>query len=173
MHNWIDTIRTVEDFPKPGIMFKDITPLLQNPEAYQTVVNAFIEIAQASGATVIAGIESRGFFFACPLALSLGLPFVPIRKAGKLPWDTVSAEYDLEYGSAVIEMHTDAVAEGDRVLVVDDVLATGGTAEAAGRLVSSLGATVAGYAFLKNLTFLGGTERLKDAPVYSLVDVTE
>lgn len=173
MHNWIDTIRTVEDFPKPGIMFKDITPLLQSPEAYQTVVNAFIEIAQASGATVIAGIESRGFFFACPLALSLGLPFVPIRKAGKLPWDTVSAEYDLEYGSAVIEMHTDAVSEGDRVLIVDDVLATGGTAEAAGRLVSSLGATVAGYAFLKNLTFLGGTERLKDAPVYSLVDVTE
>ena len=173
MHNWIDTIRTVEDFPKPGIMFKDITPLLQNPEAYQTVVNAFIEIAQASGATVIAGIESRGFFFACPLALSLGLPFVPIRKAGKLPWDTVSAEYDLEYGSAVIEMHTDAVSEGDRVLIVDDVLATGGTADAAGRLVSSLGATVAGYAFLKNLTFLGGTERLNDAPVYSLVDVTE
>lgn len=173
MHNWIDTIRTVEDFPKPGILFKDITPLLQNPEAYQTVVNAFIEIAQASGTTVIAGIESRGFFFACPLALSLGLPFVPIRKAGKLPWDTVSAEYDLEYGSAVIEMHTDAVSEGDRVLIVDDVLATGGTAEAAGRLVSSLGATVAGYAFLKNLTFLGGTERLNDAPVYSLVDVTE
>jgi adenine phosphoribosyltransferase len=173
MHNWIDTIRTVEDFPKPGIMFKDITPLLQNPAAYQTVVNAFIEIAQASGATVIAGIESRGFFFACPLALSLGLPFVPIRKAGKLPWDTVSAEYDLEYGSAVLEMHTDAVSEGDRVLIVDDVLATGGTAEAAGRLVSSLGATVAGYAFLKKLTFLGGTERLKDAPVYSLVDVTE
>jgi len=173
MHNWIDTIRTVEDFPKPGIMFKDITPLLQNPEAYQTVVNAFIEIAQASGATVIAGIESRGFFFACPLALSLGLPFVPIPKAGKLPWETVSAEYDLEYGSAVIEMHTDAVSPGDRVLVVDDVLATGGTAEAAGRLVSSLGATVAGYAFLKNLTFLGGAERLIDAPVYSLVDVTE
>jgi len=173
MHNWIDTIRTVEDFPKPGIMFKDITPLLQNPEAYQAIVNSFIEIANASGATVIAGIESRGFFFACPLALSLGLPFVPIRKAGKLPWDTVSAEYDLEYGSAVIEMHTDAVSEGDRVLIVDDVLATGGTAEAAGRLVSSLGATVAGYAFLKILTFLGGTERLKDAPVYSLVDVTE
>jgi adenine phosphoribosyltransferase len=173
MHNWIDSIRTVEDFPKPGIMFKDITPLLQNPDAYQAVLNAFIEIAQASGATVIAGIESRGFFFACPLALSLGLPFVPIRKAGKLPWETVSAEYDLEYGSAVIEMHTDAVSPGDRVLVVDDVLATGGTAEAAGRLVSSLGATVAGYAFLKSLTFLGGAERLNDAPVYSLVDVTE
>ncbi len=173
MHNWIDTIRTVEDFPKPGIMFKDITPLLQNPEAYQTVLSAFIEIAKASGATVIAGIESRGFFFACPLALSLGLPFVPIRKAGKLPWDTVSAEYDLEYGSAVIEMHTDAVSKGDRVLIVDDVLATGGTAEAAGRLVASLGATVAGYAFLKNLTFLGGMERLTDAQVYSLVDVTE
>jgi adenine phosphoribosyltransferase len=173
MQNWIDTIRTVEDFPKPGIMFKDITPLLQNPDAYQAVLNAFIEIAQASGATVIAGIESRGFFFACPLALSLGLPFVPIRKAGKLPWETVSAEYDLEYGSAVIEMHTDAVSPADRVLVVDDVLATGGTAEAAGRLVLSLGATVAGYAFLKNLTFLGGAERLNDAPVYSLVDVTE
>lgn len=173
MHNWIDTIRTVEDFPKPGIMFRDITPLLQNPEAYQAVLSAFREIAQASGATVIAGIESRGFFFACPLALSLSLPFVPIRKAGKLPWQTVSAEYDLEYGSAIIEMHTDAVLPGDRVLIVDDVLATGGTAAAAGRLVSSLGATVAGYAFLKNLTFLGGTERLQDAPVYSLVEVSE
>ncbi len=173
MHNWIDTIRTVEDFPKPGIMFRDITPLLQNPEAYQAVLSAFREIAQASGATVIAGIESRGFFFACPLALSLSLPFVPIRKAGKLPWQTVSAEYDLEYGSAIIEMHTDAVLPGDRVLIVDDVLATGGTAAAAGRLVSSLGATVAGYAFLKNLTFLGGTERLQDAPVYSLVEVNE
>lgn len=173
MHNWIDTIRTVEDFPKPGIMFRDITPLLQNPEAYQAVLSAFREIAQASGATVIAGIESRGFFFACPLALSLSLPFVPIRKAGKLPWQTVSAEYDLEYGSAIIEMHTDAVLPGDRVLIVDDVLATGGTAAAAGRLVSSLGATVAGYAFLKNLTFLGGTGRLQDAPVYSLVEVNE
>lgn len=173
MHNWIDTIRTVEDFPKPGIMFRDITPLLQNPEAYQAVLSAFREIAQASGATVIAGIESRGFFFACPLALSLSLPFVPIRKAGKLPWQTVSAEYDLEYGSAIIEMHTDAVLPGDRVLIVDDVLATGGTAAAAGGLVTSLGATVAGYAFLKNLTFLGGTERLQDAPVYSLVEVNE
>ncbi len=173
MHNWIDTIRTVEDFPKPGIMFRDITPLLQNPEAYQAVLSAFREIAQASGATVIAGIESRGFFFACPLALSLSLPFVPIRKAGKLPWQTVSAEYDLEYGSAIIEMHTDAVLPGDRVLIVDDVLATGGTAAAAGRLVSSLRATVAGYAFLKNLTFLGGTGRLQDAPVYSLVEVNE
>jgi len=173
MHNWIETIRTVEDFPKPGIMFKDITPLLQNPDAYRAVMEAFIEIAQTSGATVIAGIESRGFFFACPLAVTLGLPFVPIRKAGKLPWETVSAEYDLEYGSAIIEMHTDAVTAGDRVLIVDDVLATGGTAEAAGRLVTTLGARVAGYAFLKNLTFLGGTERLLDAPVYSLVDVTE
>ena len=173
MNNWVDTIRTVEDFPKPGIMFKDITPLLQNPVAYRTVLDAFTVIAEESGANVIAGIESRGFFFACPLALLLGVPFVPIRKAGKLPWDTVSAEYDLEYGSAVIEMHTDAVSSGDRVLIVDDVLATGGTAEAAGRLVTSLGATVAGYAFLKNLTFLGGTERLHDAPVYSLVDVTE
>ena len=173
MDNWIETIRTVEDFPKPGIMFKDITPLLQNPEAYRAVLDAFVIIAAESGATVIAGIESRGFFFACPLAITLGLPFVPIRKAGKLPWDTVSAEYDLEYGSAVIEMHTDAVTSGDRVLIVDDVLATGGTAEAAGRLVTSLGATVAGYAFLKNLTFLGGSERLQDAPVFSLVDVTE
>lgn len=173
MKQWIDTIRTVEDFPKPGISFKDITPLLQNPDAYQAVMSAFVEIAVNSGATVIAGIESRGFFFACPLALTLGLPFVPIRKAGKLPWRTVSAEYDLEYGNAVIEMHVDAVSPGDRVLIVDDVLATGGTAEAAGRLVSSLGATVAGYAFLKNLTFLGGAERLNDALVYSLVDVSE
>lgn len=173
MNNWIETIRTVEDFPKPGIMFKDITPLLQNPDSYQAVIEAFVLIAQSSGATVIAGIESRGFFFACPLAVRLGIPFVPIRKAGKLPWQTVSAEYDLEYGSAVIEMHTDAVASGDRVLIVDDVLATGGTAEAASRLVTSLGANVAGYAFLKNLTFLGGTERLQDAPVFSLVDVTE
>lgn len=166
-------IRTVPDFPKPGIQFKDITPLLQNPDAYQLVIDAFIQIARDTNATVIAGIESRGFFFACPVAIALGLPFVPIRKSGKLPCHTVSAAYALEYGEAVIEVHTDAASPNDRVLIIDDVLATGGTAHATGILINRLGATIAGYAFLMQLSFLDGVAQLTDAATYSLMDITE
>lgn len=166
-------IRTVPDFPKPGIQFKDITPLLQNPEAYQLAIDAFIQIARDTNATVIAGIESRGFYFACPVATALGLPFIPIRKAGKLPWQTVSASYALEYGEAVIQVHTDAAAPNDRVLIIDDVLATGGTAHAAGILIKRLGASVTGYAFLMQLSFLDGAAQLTDAATYCLMEVTE
>jgi adenine phosphoribosyltransferase len=162
-------IRDIPDFPTEGILFRDITPVLGDPEAFREVLDAFAEEAKARGAEVIAGIESRGFVFAAPVADRLGLPFVPVRKLGKLPGPTVQAEYALEYGTNTLEMHRDAIAPGARVMVVDDLLATGGTANAAARMVEELGGTVVGFAFLVELEALNGRSALEGYNVLSLV----
>lgn len=154
-------MRTIPDFPAPGILFKDLTPVLACPELLRSVVEAIAGFGRECGAEAVAGIESRGFVVGTPVALALGLPFIPIRKAGKLPAETVRATYALEYGDAEIEMHRDAVAPGCRVLVVDDLLATGGTARAACQLVEEVGGVVAGCAFLTELTFLPGRAALE------------
>lgn len=155
-------IRDVPDFPKPGIVFKDITPIMQNPELSNEVLDEMVEEYRTMEIDAIAGIESRGFLFGYPLAMKLGLPFILIRKKGKLPYDKISFDYDLEYGSATIEMHTDAIAPGANVLIHDDLLATGGSAEAAAQLILKSGGKVAGFQFLVGLSFLNGEERLKD-----------
>ncbi|MBL8001635.1 MAG: adenine phosphoribosyltransferase [Flavobacteriales bacterium] len=164
-------IRAVPDFPKPGILFRDITPVMEDPLLSLAVVEGFREALQATPIDAIAGIESRGFLYGMPLALKLGVPFVTVRKKGKLPWRTVSHKYDLEYGSAEIEMHVDTVRPGMRVLVHDDLLATGGTAAAAAELIRREGGVVAGFSFLIELSFLNGVERLKayNAPLIRLV----
>jgi adenine phosphoribosyltransferase len=162
-------IRDIPDFPQPGIVFKDITPVLADPAAFQEVVDRFIEFASEVSPDAIAGIESRGFLFGAPLALALGLPFIPIRKAGKLPHIKVSQDYALEYGSATIEMHRDACLPGQRVLVVDDLLATGGTALATSSLLDQIGARVAAFAFVVELTFLPGRDVLRSFDVLSLI----
>lgn len=166
------TIRDVPDFPKPGILFKDITPILKDPELCQQIVNAICEEFAGQPIDAVAGIESRGFLFGMMLAERLKVPFVPIRKQGRLPADTLSCEYDLEYGSATIEIHSDALKKGARVLIHDDLLATGGTVVAASDLVQRAGGVIAGYAFLINLDFLHGKTRLESfgAPICSLVD---
>jgi adenine phosphoribosyltransferase len=163
-------IRNVPDFPKPGIQFKDITPLLSNPDLCREAVEALALPWQKERIDAIAGIESRGFIFGMLLAQYLQVPFVPIRKAGKLPWTAHQETYHLEYGTATIEMHTDALAPGQRVLIHDDLLATGGTAEAAARLIRAGGADVAGYSFLIELEFLQGGEKLRAfGPIHSLI----
>ncbi|HEY5832985.1 adenine phosphoribosyltransferase [Streptomyces sp.] len=168
-------IRDVPDYPKPGVMFKDITPLLADPVAFSALVEALAELCVRHGATKVVGLEARGFILAAPAAASARLGFVPVRKAGKLPGETVAQEYELEYGTAAVEVHTDAFAPGDRVLVIDDVLATGGTAEASLELVRRCGASVAGVAVLLELGFLGGRKRLApalgEAPLEALVVV--
>lgn len=166
------TIRDIPDFPKPGIIFKDITPLLKDPNLCDAIVEQFVGQLPPNPLDVIAGIESRGFFFGLMLANKLRVPFVPIRKQGKLPYQTVIQEYELEYGSAAIEIHRDAFAPGARVLIHDDLLATGGTVVAASKLIQQLGGTIGGYAFIINLSFLNGRERLLpySSHVISLVD---
>jgi len=164
-----DRIRSIPDFPAPGILFRDITTVLGDPGLLQQAVDALTGYARRREAEVIAGIESRGFMFGVPVALALGVPFVPIRKAGKLPADTVSAEYALEYGTAKIEMHRDAFAPGRRVVLIDDLLATGGTAAAAAELVGQLRGEVAGIAFLIELLFLNGRSKLAAWDVASFV----
>jgi adenine phosphoribosyltransferase len=163
-------IRDVPDFPKPGIVFRDITPLLADPTALATVEARLVDAFAKSEPTAVAGIESRGFIFGTALARRLGIGFVPVRKAGKLPWTRLSESYALEYGEGVLEIHADAVGEGDRVLVVDDLLATGGTAAAAVRLIERLGATVVGLGFVVELSFLHGRERIAGYPVTALVE---
>ncbi|WP_049564464.1 adenine phosphoribosyltransferase [Streptomyces sp. SBT349] len=155
-----DRIRDVRDYPKPGIVFKDITPLLADPEALTALTEALAEFAVAQGATKVVGLEARGFILGAPVAVRAGLGFVPVRKVGKLPGATLSQTYDLEYGSAEIEIHAEDLSGTDRVLVVDDVLATGGTAEAALRLIRRSGAQVAGLAVLMELGFLSGRDRV-------------
>ncbi len=162
-------IRDVPDFPKPGILFKDITPLLQDGPAFAHCIDQLLALVPPSTYDVICGIESRGFLFGAPLALRAGKGFVPIRKPGKLPSKSVSQSYDLEYGTDRIEIHVDAVTKGQRVLIVDDVLATGGTMGAAVKLVRQVGGTVAGTCFLMELLFLNGRQRLSDVAVHSLV----
>lgn len=163
-------IRDVPGFPKPGIVFKDITTLTKSPEGFREAVDALTKRYRGDRIDVVVGIESRGFIFGAPVALELGVGFVPARKPGKLPAETVRAEYELEYGTDAIEMHRDAIEPGQRVLIVDDLLATGGTAEAAAKLVEELGGTVVGMAFLIDLTFLKGRERLAGRDVFCLVE---
>ena len=154
------TVRDVPDFPKPGIVFKDITPILKDPLLCGAIVKALAEQIRGLEIDVVAGIESRGFLFGPSLAQLLGVPFVPIRKAGKLPYKTIRESYDLEYGSATIECHKDALLKGQKVLIHDDLLATGGTVVAASKLVGQLGASIAGYSFIISLDFLNGKDRL-------------
>ncbi|MEJ7635711.1 adenine phosphoribosyltransferase [Aeromicrobium sp.] len=162
-------VRPIEDWPEPGVTFRDITPLLGDPLALAAVIDGLVELARQAGPVdAVLGIEARGFLFGPSIALRLGSGFVPVRKAGKLPADSLSTSYDLEYGSAVLEMHVDALRPGARVLVVDDVLATGGTMLAAADLVSQAGATVAGNIVMIELLALGGQERLGDAGCVSL-----
>src|SRR3954447_24063806 len=154
-------IRDVPDFPQEGVVFKDITPLLADPIAFSTVIDLVVGHFGRGNVAKVGGIEARGFILASPVAYHFGAGFVPVRKAGKLPWETQSAEYELEYGKETLEIHTDAFFPGERVLIVDDVLATGGTAAATARLVESEGAKVIGMAFLIELSFLNGMERLR------------
>mgnify|MGYP001113118758 CR=1 FL=1 len=162
-------VRDVPDFPVKGVLFKDITPLLRDREAYRQAVNQLAEHYRGQGIDQVLAIESRGFIFGAPLAIELGAGFVPIRKPGKLPSETTSVEYTLEYGTNSLEIHTDALRQGERVLVVDDLLATGGSAKAAIELAERLGATVVGAAFVIELLFLKGVDRLAGYPVYSLI----
>ncbi|MGK0358342.1 MAG: adenine phosphoribosyltransferase [Bradymonadia bacterium] len=162
-------IRDVPDFPKPGIVYKDISPVLQDPAAFNAVLDALEIRARAAGAESIVGVESRGFIFGAPLAARLGLPFVLARKPGKLPAKTYAVEYELEYGTDRLEMHVDALQAGTAVVIVDDLLATGGTAEAACLLVEAADAKVVGVFVVIELTFLGGAARLEPRPVQSLV----
>lgn len=162
-------LRDVPDFPRAGITFKDITPLLGDAGALADAVTALAETAPPGGVDLVAGVEARGFLIGTPLALALGAGFVPVRKAGKLPWKTVTRRYELEYGEAVVEVHADAVTPGQRVLVVDDVLATGGTATASCELLESLGAEVVGVRFLVELAGLGGRAALASRDVAAVL----
>ena len=162
-------IRDVPDFPKKGVIFKDITPVLSDAKLFRSVIDALTGRYRGLGITKVVGIESRGFIFAAPLAIALGAGLAIVRKPGKLPWRTVREVYALEYGEDALEMHIDAVGAGERVLVVDDVLATGGTAAAAGRLVARQGAEVAGFAFVLELGFLDGAARLAGQRVHALL----
>jgi adenine phosphoribosyltransferase len=166
-------VRDVADFPTPGVMFKDITPLLADGEAFGRVVDALAEPYRRGESAVeaVVGIEARGFILAAPVAVALGAGFVPVRKVGKLPSATVSASYELEYGTAEVEVHADAVRPGQRLLLVDDVLATGGTAAAATELVQRLGGVVVGVSVLLELAFLQGRSRLPGVGVRSLAAV--
>jgi adenine phosphoribosyltransferase len=162
-------VRDVEDFPKPGVTFKDITPLLAVPAAFSSAVDAIVVSFGRGQIDKVVGIEARGFIIAAPVAYHFNAGFVPLRKAGKLPYDTLSQSYDLEYGSETLELHSDAISPDDRVLIVDDVLATGGTAAAACELVKRTGATVSGLAFIIELSFLEGAKRLSDYEYTSLL----
>jgi adenine phosphoribosyltransferase len=162
-------IRDIPDFPKPGIVFKDITPLLADPIAFRNAIDRLGVHFDGRPIDAIAAAEARGFLFAAPLALRLHVPLVPLRKPGKLPYRTYSLKYELEYGSAELQMHADGIAEGARVLLVDDVLATGGTMEAGARLVTQAGGKVVACAFLVELSFLKGQEKLREYEVFSLV----
>lgn len=162
-------IRDIPDFPKPGIVFKDITPVLADPQATREVMDRLAEVVRPMQADLVAGIESRGFIFGAALAFELGMGFVPVRKPGKLPWECIREEYALEYGVNAVEMHSDAVRPGQRVVVVDDLLATGGTAAAACRLIERLGGAVCGCVFVIELGFLDGRAALGARPVTSLI----
>ena len=164
-----DFIRDIPDFPRPGVVFKDITPLLADPVAFRGAVDGLAEPFAGAGIDKVVGIEARGFLFAAPVAYRFAGGFVPVRKAGKLPWQIEQQEYELEYGTDLLEIHRDGVAPGERVLIIDDVLATGGTAAATARLVERLGATVAGFAFVIELEFLAGRTKIADYDVVSLV----
>lgn len=167
---WLkEHIRDIPDFPKPGVVFKDITPLLANPEAYRSTIDALVDAFSDRPVDKVLGIEARGFIAAAPVAYRYGAGFVPVRKAGKLPWQIEKEEYELEYGSDLLEIHRDAIAPGERALVIDDVMATGGTAAATIRLVEKLGGQVVGLGFIIELAFLGGRAKLDGYDAVSLL----
>jgi adenine phosphoribosyltransferase len=168
-HSIEGRIRDVPDFPKPGIVFKDITPLLQDPRAFGRTIELLAEKTREHRFDLVCGIESRGFIFGAALAKELGKGFIPIRKPGKLPWKTASESYELEYGTDTIEIHVDAASGGRRVLMVDDLLATGGTMQASVRLLQKIGGEAVAAAFVIELAFLNGRRKLGDLPVHSLV----
>lgn len=169
MNRLKDKIRDIPDFPQPGIVFKDITPLVKDPAALRLAVHQLVHPFLGRDITTVAGMEARGFIFGSLVAWELGLQFVPLRKPGKLPYDVQSVSYDLEYGSATLEAHIDAFDGNDRVLLIDDLLATGGTAKASCELVEKLGATVEACAFVVELDFLHGREKLQGYEVHSLL----
>ena len=162
-------IRDIPDFPKPGILFRDITPLLARPEAFREAVRQLADHYRGRKIDAVVAAEARGFIFAAPLALELGAGFVPVRKPGKLPFDTHAFHYELEYGTDTLEMHTDGATQGQKVLVVDDLLATGGTVDACCRLLEKTGATIEGCAFVIELVALGGAKRIAPFEVFSLI----
>jgi adenine phosphoribosyltransferase len=162
-------IRDIPDFPKPGIVFKDITPLLADPEAFNTAIQLLHEHYHGRKVDAVAAAEARGFLFAAPLALLMAKPLIPLRKPGKLPYRTHALQYDLEYGSAELQVHIDGVSKGARVLLVDDLLATGGTMQAGCKLIEKAGGHVAGCAFLVELTFLRGRDKLQPHKIFSLI----
>lgn len=162
-------IRDVADFPKPGIIFKDITPLLANPEATKACLHLLMNSLKDKNITKVVGIESRGFFFATLIAQELNAGFIPVRKPKKLPFDTIAATYELEYGSDTLEIHTDAIQKGDRVLIHDDVLATGGTAKAVCELVEKLGGEIIQVNFLMELSFLNGRDKIKNHEIFASI----
>ncbi len=164
-----DKIRDVPDFPKPGIIFKDITPLVKDPATLRLTIHQLIQPFLCRNITAVAGMEARGFIFGSLVAWELNLPFVPLRKPGKLPYDAQCVSYDLEYGSTSLEIHTDALDKNDRVLLIDDLLATGGTAKASCELVEKLGATVEALAFVIELDFLQGRDKLENYQIHSLL----
>ncbi len=163
-------IRDIPDFPKKGIVFKDITTLLNDPVAFKAAVDQLAKKFENENIDQVVGIESRGFIFGAVLAYKLGAAFVPVRKKGKLPYKTKSVSYELEYGTDTLEIHEDAIPKKSRVLIVDDLLATGGTVQAVSKLVKSFGAQIAGVAFLVELTFLNGKNKIKDLPIYSVIE---
>ncbi len=169
MQRVIDKVRTVPDFPKPGIQFRDITPLLRDPAAMRVAVHQLVAPFHGRGITVIAGMEARGFIFGSLAAWDMGIGFVPLRKPGKLPYNVTSESYDLEYGTNTLEMHIDAIEPTDKVLLVDDLLATGGTAAASCELVKKTGAEIVACAFVIELDELQGRHKLADYPVHSLI----
>src|SRR5271170_6768767 len=162
-------IRDVPDFPKKGIVFKDITPLLKDPKGFQFVIQHLADRYKDHGLKAIVAMESRGFIFGGALATHMGVGFVPVRKPGKLPWKTLQETYELEYGKDTLEIHEDSISKGDKVLILDDVLATGGTAAATIRLVERAGGEVVEACFLIHLAFLNGQQKLKSTPFYSII----
>ncbi len=167
--NWQDAIRTIPDFPEKGILFRDITTLLKNGEAFAAMIDEVAEKVRPMNPEVIVGPESRGFILGAAVAYHLKKGFIPVRKPGKLPAEVLSHEYALEYGTDVLEIHRDAIQKGQPIVVVDDLLATGGTAEATARMIEELGGVVAGFVFLIELTYLDGRDKLKGYPVETLL----
>lgn len=171
--NLQDYIASIRDFPAKGILFRDVTPLVQDGTAFHQAIDEIADFGRKAGADVVVGPESRGFIFGAPVAYALNIGFVPIRKPGKLPRETISVKYDLEYGSNELFMHKDAIKPGQKVLIVDDLLATGGTAVAAAKMVEQLGGVVAGIAFVINLTGIPQAEDLKKYDIFKLMDLSD
>lgn len=169
MNSLRNKIRDIADFPEPGIVFKDITPLVQDPATLRECIDALIAPFSRSRINAVAGMEARGFIFGTLAAWELGVGFIPLRKPGKLPYDVQKVDYDLEYGNASLEAHIDAIQPGDKILLIDDVLATGGTAKASCELVEKLGGQVVACAFVMELGFLEGRQKLRDYPIHSLI----